>query len=249
MNKLIKFEFRKLYKSKSFYICLAVCLGLVLLGGLTTKVIMANVEGEVDLPSKYTMLQDAISLASVTLIAGIFTALFVCEDDTSGTIKNIYAKGYSRGSVFISKYIASLVAILIFTFGSMLIGYIFGKSTWPNATTSIDNLLLDIVGQVLLIMAYHSIFFAISSKLGKTGSSIAFNIVGPMLVSIVLTMADAFLKLEDFKLSSYWIDSLLTNLGQTTVTKQNIITAIVMGIIYSILFVGIGFSLNKKKEI
>lgn len=249
MGNLIKFEFRKLFKSKSFYICLAICIGLVLLGGLTTKVIIENVEGEVDLPSKYSMLQSAISSASITLIAGIFTALFVCEDETSGTIKNIYAKGYSRGSVFISKYIASLVAVLIFTFGSMLIAYLFGKLTWPDVTTSINNLFLDIVGQVLLIIAYQSIFFAISSKLGKTGSSIAFNIVGPLLVSMVLTMADAFLKLEDFKLSSYWIDSLLTNLGQTTVTNQNITAAIVMGIIYSIVFVGVGFTLNKKKEI
>ena len=68
-------------------------------------------------------------------------------------------------------------------------------------------------------------------------------------MGMVLTMADAFLKLEDFKLSSYWIDSLLTNLGQTTVISQNITTAIVMGIIYSITFVGVGFMLNKKKEI
>ncbi len=249
MGNLIKFEFRKLFKSKSLYICLAVCLGLILLGGLTTKVIIENVEGDIDLPSKYTMLQGAISSASVTLIAGIFTALFVCEDETSGTIKNIYAKGYSRGRVFISKYIASLVAILIFTLGSMLIAYMFGSSTWPNATASVNNLFLDIIGQVILVIAYHSIFFAISSKLGKTGSSIAFNIVGPMLVSMVLTMADAFLKLDNFKLSSYWIDSLLTNLGQTTVTNQNITTAIVMGIIYSVLFVGVGFTLNKKKEI
>ena len=249
MNNLIKFEFRKLFKSKSFYICLAVCLGLVLLGGLTTKVIIENSEGNIDLPSKYSMLQGAISSANIVLISGIFTAIFVCEDETLGTIKNIYAKGYSRGSVFISKYITSLVAILIFTFGSMLIAYLFGLLTWPNATTSIDNLFLDIVGQVLSIVAYQSIFFAISSKFGKIGSSIAFNIVGPMLVGMVLTMADAFLKLEDFKLSSYWIDSLLTNLGQTTVISQNITTAIVMGIIYSITFVGVGFMLNKKKEI
>lgn len=249
MSNLIKFEFRKLFKSKSFYICLAVCVGLVLLGVLTTKVTIENSDGNIDLPSKYLMLQGAISSANITLVAGIFTALFVCEDEASGTIKNIYAKGYSRGSVFISKYITSLVAILIFTFGSMLIAYLFGLSTWPDITTSIDNLFLDIVGQVLLIIAYQSIFFAISSKLGKTGSSIAFNIVGPMFVSMVLTMADAFFKLEDFKLSAYWIDSLLTNLGQTTVTNQNIIIAIVMGVIYSIIFVGIGFMLNKKKEI
>ncbi len=249
MGKLIKFEFRKLFKAKSFFICMAICVCLVLLSGLTTKVIVENSNGEIASPSKYNLLQSAIGSSSITLIAAIFTALFVCEDDSSGTIKNIYARGYSRTNVFISKYIVSLFAILIFTLVSMIAAYFFGQSNYPNETTSIPNLLLVIIGQILLIIAYHSIFFAISSKVGKTGSSIAFNIVGPLFINMALTMIDAFLKLENFKLSSYWIESLLSSLQQTSVTNQNILTCIIMGIIYSFVFICVGLFLNKKKEI
>ena len=102
MNNLIKFEFRKLFKSKSFYICLLICIGLVLLSGLTTKIMVESRE-VIDLPSKYSMLQGAVSFGNITLISAIYTALFVCEDESSNTLKNIYAKGYTRGNVFISK--------------------------------------------------------------------------------------------------------------------------------------------------
>jgi len=248
MEKLMEFEFRKLFKAKSFYICLAVCLGLVLLGGLTTKVILENSEG-VATPTGLSMLKGAIGSSSITMIAGIFTALFVCEDETSGTIKNIYAKGYSRKDVYFSKYIVSLISTLIFTLASMIIAYLFGLATWGGEAPIDSNYILTILGQLILIVAYHSAFFAISSKIGKTGSSIAFNIVGPMLVSMVLTMGDAFLKSEEFSLSSYWIDSLLSSLQQTEVVNSAITTSILLGIIYSVVFVGAGYMLNKKKEI
>ena len=248
MNNLIKFEFRKLFKSKSFYICLLICIGLVLLSGLTIK-IMAESSDVIDLPSKYSMLQGAVSYGNITLISAIYTALFVCEDESSNTLKNIYAKGYTRGNVFVSKLIVSLLSILIFTFTCMIVAYFFGKTTWINSSICIDNLALDILAQVLLLIAYHSLFFIISFTNGKTGLSIALNIVGPILISMVLTMIDAFLKLDNFKISSYWIDSLLSYLGQTTLTNQNILVAIVMGIIYFFVFITIGFILNKKKEI
>lgn len=248
MNNLIKFEFRKLFKSKSFYICLLICIGLVLLSGLTTKIMVESREA-IDLPSKYSMLQGAVSFGNITLISAIYTALFACEDESSNTLKNIYAKGYTRGNVFISKFIVSLLSILIFTFTCMIVAYFFGKTTWSNSFIYIDNLAIDILAQVLLVIAYHSLFFIISFTNGKIGLSIALNIVGPILISMVLTMIDAFLKLDNFKISSYWIDSLLSYLGQTTLTNQNILVAIVMGIIYFFVFITIGFILNKKKEI
>lgn len=248
MKRLINFEFRKLFKAKSFYVCLIVCLGLVLLSGLTTKILLENSNDSIN-PTGLSMLKGAISAASITLIAGIFTALFVCEDETSGTIKNIYAKGYSRRNVYFAKYIVSLVSTLIFTLASMLLAYLFGTSLWEETIRIDGKYLLNIFSQLILIVAYHSIFFAISSKIGKTGSSIAFNIVGPMFVGLLLSMGDAFLKTDSFKLTSYWIDSLLTSLQQTNVTMNTITPAIILGILYSVIFVSVGYLLNKKKEI
>ncbi|MGM9970211.1 MAG: ABC transporter permease [Anaeroplasma sp.] len=249
MKELINFEFRKLFKSKSFFICLAVCLGLVLLGGLTTKVLLENSNGEIATPNALSMLKGVIGSANVVLISGIFTALFVCEDDTSGTIKNIYSRGYSRRDVFLSKYIVSLVSILIFTLSSMILSFLFGSVTWPSELGIQNTYVITIIAQIVMVIAYHAVFFAISSKIGKIGSSIAFNIVGPMFVSMVLGMVDAFLKLEENKISGYWIDSLLSSLQQTSVTNSVITSAIILGIVYSVIFIVIGIRINKKKEV
>ncbi len=249
MRNLINFEFRKLFKSKSFYISLTICILLVLLGGLTIKMIVENLDTTTDLPSKYTMLQGSINSANITLISAIFVTIFVSEDETSGILKNIYAKGYLRESVYIAKYISSLVAVLIFTFSSMFLSYMFGKFIWPESTTCINNLFLDLVAQVLLIIAYQSLFFAISLKARKTATSIAFNIIGPICISMILSIGDGILNLNNFKLSSYSIDSLLASLEQTTVNNQTIITSIIIGIVYSLIFVSVGFILNRKKEV
>lgn len=175
MKKLIKFEFRKLFKSKSFFICLVVCLGLVLLGGLTTKVLLENSEGEIATPTALSMLKGAIGSANVVLISGIFVALFVCEDDTSGTIKNIYARGYSRRDVFISKYLVSLVSILIFTFSSMLLSFLFGLATWSSELKIPNNYFITMLAQIVMMIAYHAVFFTISSKVRSNGSKIIYQ--------------------------------------------------------------------------
>lgn len=249
MKRLVQFEFRKLGKSKHFYICLMVCIGLVLLGGLTSKIILENSDGEMVTPTGLSMLKGALASANVTLIMGIFIALFVCEDETFGTNKTIYAKGYTRIGVFFSKYIVSLSAVLVFSFASMGIAYLFGQSIWPSELIFDKTYALSIIGQVILVIAYHSLFFVLSSKIGKTGSSIAFNIVCPMLISMILTMGDAFLKLENMKISNYWIDSLFSTLQQSEVSMNHFVLSLLFGIVYTSIFIGIGMIVNKKKEI
>ena len=114
MKKLISFEIRKLLKSKYFYIITAISVIFILLSGLTNKAIsdalIAN--GETVQPySSYLFTKGALG-GTYTMFIAIFVALFATEDSASGTLKNIFAKGYTRSQVYFSNM------FLLFSLGS-----------------------------------------------------------------------------------------------------------------------------------
>ncbi len=96
MNNLMKFEFRKLFKQKSFYICTAVMLGMSFIGLLLNKALASNPDFNIVLPTASSALLSAVSSSSFTMVCGIFIALFVCTDYDQQTIKNVYSRGFSR---------------------------------------------------------------------------------------------------------------------------------------------------------
>ena len=70
-----------------------------------------------------------------------------------------------------------------------------------------------------------------------------------MAVSLVLGLGDAFIKSENTKLTSYWVDSLYSNFT-VSVSDQNVLTT---GIVLFAIYIGaaifIGLFINRKKEI
>ena len=90
MNNLLKFEFRKLFNQKSFYICTGVMLALSFIAMLFNKALAENSDLNTVMPTAKSALLSAISSSNFTIICGIFIALFVCTDYDQQTIKNVY---------------------------------------------------------------------------------------------------------------------------------------------------------------
>ncbi|MBO4219856.1 MAG: ABC transporter permease [Clostridia bacterium] len=251
MKKLICFEFRKLFRSKYFYIITAVSVLFVLLSGLTSKAISDAIieNGETVQPySAYLFTKSALG-GTYTLFVAIFVALFATEDSTSGTLKNIYAKGYTRNQVYFSKYLVSLISVLVISAVTVLFAYSYSYSIWGNDLKPTDHVFLIFVGQFLGIAAYHAIFFAISTTFGKVGSAIALNIIGPMAVALVLGLGDAFIKSENTKLTSFWVDSLFSNFTTSDSNQKMLGIGIVFFTVYIAAAILIGSLVNRKKEI
>ena len=61
MNNLMKFEFRKLFKQKSFYICTAVMLGMSLIGLLLNKALASNPDFTIVLPTASSAFRRRVS--------------------------------------------------------------------------------------------------------------------------------------------------------------------------------------------
>ena len=185
----------------------------------------------------------------LTLIIGIFTAIFVTEDFSCGTIKNIYARGYSRNVVYLSKYIVSTISALIFLGTSLLTCVLISSALFngPAAynTTHLNSILL----QMLLIIAYNSLFFVISIIIGKLGSSIAFIIVGPSMISLMLTLVDSFLNMNNIKLNDFWLENCLSSIQTANCSNSTVIGAFTVSIIVIVISLIVGIKLHNNKEL
>lgn len=251
MKNLLKLEFRKLRKQKSFYICTIVMVVLLFLSAMTSK---ALCDASSEFAAQYngsgiTAMIGAISNCSFLLIAGIFVALFVCDDYEQQIIKNIYSRGYSRSQVYGSKFISSFVATTIMFVIVVLSAFLFGTIYFGLGESEGTNIFSILAVQYLNCMANISLYFAISCVLRKTGSSVAGVFVAPLLVNMVLGLADSFLKLEKVTLASIWVSSFINDLSVLTIEHNRFMIALLMSFIYIPLFVAAGLYFHKKMEL
>lgn len=250
MGKLLNFEFRKLFRQKSFYICCALLLIFVFLSAAITKLIAENTEDVYyGLPSASDTLYSALSGANATLIIGIFTTLFVCADYSDGTIKNIYAKGYTRTSVYFSKLtavLASAAAFCIVTWcGGLLAGILLSES--PVGLNI--ELFAALGAQLFIVCGYTGLFFALAMLIKKTGGSVAACIVGPMLFSMLFTTINTVIDSSAFNLADYWLDGLFVNLSQSGASGETILAALLLSVAYAVVFTAIGVLFNKRQAV
>ena len=250
MSRLLTWEFRKLTRQKSLYICTAIMIALLFLSAITSKALSnANIEIAVQYSSGITAAVQAISNGSFLLIAGIFTALFVCDDYEQQTIKTMYSKGYSRLNVYFLKYIAVLLSITLMFVLVIFSAFLFGSLYFGVGETGIYTALETIAVQYILCVANISFYFAISSVLRKNGSSIAAVIVAQMLVNMILGLADSFLKSDKIVLTKMWLSSFANDLSVLTVDHNRLMVCLIASLAYIPLFVMIGALFQKKIEI
>ena len=247
MNNLLKFEFRKLFKQKSFYICTAVMLALSVVGLMLNRALAENAELNMTMPTAKSALLSAVSSSNFTMICGIFIALFVCTDYDQQTIKNVYSRGFSRNNVYFAKFIVCVLSTVAMFAVTLIFTYVAGGVMF-DGTAETGNYAGLIAGQLLYCLAYSSFVFAVSLIVKKVGISIALAILGPSLIGTVVNLADAFLKIENFKIGSYWLDGFIGDLTSLTTDSTRLTVCIVLSLVYAAVFVVTGYLINRKQE-
>ena len=258
MNNLLKLEFRRLFRAKSFYICLAITFPMIVLAAFTFKFLLLmdvpaeEVEAMKDmLGSEFnslSVLKSVISYASLPTILAIFVTIFVTDEYANDIIKNVYSKGYSRERIFFSKYLSSLAATLLFFLADAIAAMIVGKVLFGAFGTMGKNYIPALLASLFLLFAYHSLFFLIGISIRKSGGAIALSIIGPKIITLVLGLIDAIKDSEENTFSSYWLEGRLSVLSATDVTGKDILIAFLIGgIVIAACIVG-GYFLNKARE-
>ena len=246
MKNLLKFEFHKLLRQKSLYICTAVILALLLVGVVITKAVAGNPDFAA--PNAVEVMLGAVSSSNFAMVCGIFIALFVCADFDQTTIKNVYSHGYSRGAVYFSKLIAALSAAAVMFALTVAAGFVAGNVTF-GGNASAGGAVVPLAGQFLYVCAYAAFVFAVSISARKVGVSVALAILGPALVSTALSLVDALLKFDGFKLADYWLDGFSADLSSVLTQGARLAVCIALCAVYAAAFAAAGYVLNKKREI
>ena len=253
---IFKFEFRKLFRNKAFYICLGITLFLLVINAATAKAmaeIMKEAMEEIGQPyeSAYSGLSLVKSVFSnnTSIIEGVLVTIIVCEDFVGDIVKNIYSKGYSRTQVYFAKLISSLAAFTAVVVAGMIISFMTGVVLFGTIGTVDKSYFPSIICIFLLSWAYFAIYFAIAMLFKKIAPSIILCVIGPTAVTLLLAMADAFLNKSDFNISDYWISSQMSYQSLSVVENKTIFTSIILSLSLIALFITLSFVLNEKRDI
>ncbi len=283
MGKMIRFEFDKLFRQRSFYICIIVAVVMIILSAASLKLIekltedmtndsptvYENVEEtgepdedgitvEYDVSNDYTinytgwnLTGKAVTMSSFSIIICVFISIFVCSEFEEGTIKNIISRGYGRYKIYISKYISSMVGVCVIFAAVHISMFIVASILWKPG--NMDRNLEMILYYLAAYLAYATIYFFLAMVFAKFGLSITIGIVGPTFVNITVSVLNMLLKLDNPKISDFWIDGFMSdiaNIGYFESPDSTRLTVILIGsIIYLVVFFLMGMLVNRKREV
>lgn len=253
MRNLLAFELFKMRKRKSMYICTGVMLGIFLLNLFTGYAMMRMVSEDMavimGMPTTMnsSMLM-AANFSSFMQVAGIFIAIYVCEDYGQKTIKNVYSRGFSRAGVYFSK----LIMCMLYTVASyvivVLFALVFGGAIFGFKADG-EHIPVLLLGQLMVCIASVSFAFAISFMVRKLGAAIPIVIFVPLAITLILGLADVVINSETIFLSDYWLDGILGTLSTSFATAKQMWVGCIVPVVYSALFITAGFLVHRKAEV
>lgn len=277
MFNILSGEFYKLRKSKSFYFCIlaaaafTVLLYLSLLmvdkinqgevqngtGGITVSMGVEEQEAGVEESMMVQIgiigvLQQMFSGHFVGIFVAIFVSIFAVSEYGNGAIKNIVGKGYSRETVFLSKFLSSVTASIIMNVViavlTILIGLPFMGKTGIQATVWSD-IVIYLAIQLVLGIAMTGIIVVISEFTRSLGAGIAVSL-GVMMLSTTLTAGlDLLCHNFNFKPSEYWILDVMSSCPTMEFGQDYIIRAIVVSVVWFFLAAIVGTLHFKKADV
>lgn len=280
MLNLIRSDFYKLKKAKYFWICMgitiALAIGTIFLLDFTYKMqgeLMAaqmeqqqsgldeagmnlSIEGFPASQEDLTASSQLLSFfgGNITLLLAVLISLFVGSEFNNGTIKNIATKNYSRGKIYLSKLITSILVSILFTLIFVFVSTITATFLWGfgDVTSGYWANTLAAAGiELLLISAFASIFVMFSIIIRQNGGSLAANICFLEFTSLVIMIGEMLLKKitgKSILLSGYLLDTNMLAIYSDP-GKSTMIRGAVVGILFLAAAWGIGMWNFSKRDI
>lgn len=239
LKSMLKVDFRRMFKSKLFYILIACALVIPIL----ITVMMTMMDGSVSVDPQTgveTVMEgpentwqsigtlpiddgatmggmDVMSMCNINMMfmgVAVFICLFISEDFRSGYAKNLFTVRAKKGDYVISKTLAGFVcgAIMLIAYfiGAMLGGAISGLS-FDLGTLTTSNIVMCMLSKILLMLVFVAIFVLVSvAAKQKAWLALCGSLGAGMLLFMMVSM--------------------ITPLGST---PMNVILCFVGGILFS----------------
>jgi ABC-type transport system involved in multi-copper enzyme maturation permease subunit len=153
--------------------------------------------------------------------------------------------------MYLSKLAVCGIATLAMLFVYLLSTCATGTILWgfdPHGIATISNALALILGESLLMLAFTSVFVAISMFFRGNGTSIAINISLLILIPYLFALLD-FVFGGIITLSDYWINESVGALATLAPVSGAVLQGVVVALCYLVGGTLVGSILFKRKDI
>lgn len=259
MSNLLRSDFYRLFRSKSFYVCTVVAMGLIALNIFLLDW-ASRVAGEGVNLDVSTLYKDGISYGltafsngNVQMILGIIIAIFVTAEFSHGTMKNVVSKGFPKLQIYLTKLISMTVAsyiIIIATFVVGTISAIIVTGTLGDLNGEYISKIVKTIGiELLLNTALTALILLVSMVVRNLGAAIAINIIGimsfgPLIFSILEYVVKGKIKFTEY--------SLLNNIAfyaNNTAKGSDYLRSLIVGLIFLAVSTVLGIYAFKKSDV
>ena len=214
IKSMLKVDFRRMFKSKLFYILIACALVIPIL----MTVMMSLMDGSVSVnpqTGEETIMQgpenawqnigtlpgeplggdEIFMMCNINMAfmgVAVFVCLFISDDFRSGYAKNLFTVRAKRGEYVVSKTVSGFLCgtfmLIAYFIGSMVGGAISGLS-FDLAGLNAGNIVMCILAKVFLMLVFVSIFTLISvAAKQKAWLAICGSLGGGMLLFMMVSM-------------------------------------------------------------
>ena len=212
---MLKVDFRRMLKSKTFYIIIAAALVLPII----MTVMMSIMDGSVSVnpqTGEETVIRgpenawqnigtlpggenmggtEIFAMCNVNMAfmgVAVFVCLFISDDFRSGYAKNLFSVRAKRGEYVISKtltgFVCGALMLAAYFIGSMLGGIISGLS-FSLMGLNAGNIIMCLLAKIFLMLVFVSIFVLVSiAAKQKVWLSICGSLGGGMLLFMMVPM-------------------------------------------------------------
>ena len=214
IKSMLKVDFRRMFKSKLFYILIACALVIPIL----MTVMMSMMDGSVSvnpqtgietimegpenawqnigtLPGEPLGGDEIFMMCNINMAfmgVAVFVCLFISDDFRSGYAKNLFTVRAKRGEYVVSKTVSGFICgafmLIAYFIGSMLGGAISGLSFDLHGLNA-GNIAMCMLAKIFLMLVFVSIFTLISvAAKQKAWLAICGSLGGGMLLFMMVSM-------------------------------------------------------------
>ena len=268
MFNLLKADFYKLKRSKAFWILNAVAIAMDVISVIAVKISAGRLASDPNVPDATQAQLSAMGksasgvwmmvtqLPMISLLVGIFAAIFITSEFTHGTMKNILSKGSQRGKVYSSKFITCGFVSIIMLLVNWVVLAVLGSIVWgfdPQGAASASKLAVYCLIMLLLVLSYTAIFTFIAMSIRSNGGTVAINVIISVMMSTLLNLINTIVG-HNVDLTKYWIDGPINSLSSSNAallsyTSDFIWRAVIVALAWGAAAIAGGMILFNKRDV
>lgn len=248
--KYIKYEIRKILNNSWVYIGMAIMIAMQIVSNITIRYAAAHPEVVKEnttqklIVTGFNGLQNALNLSGFSVVMAVVISAYICSDFRCGLLKSELVSGVKRETIFVAKYIATIIISDIVAFLIMLGGFVIGSMFWGIGDANICHVITNAITQICIMNGYASIFYSVAVVIKKTMPTVVINLFFPSIVGMLLSFLENFFHIHLYRI---WLDILFSDL--VNVTTESISYGWYIAVAFTYCFVLVTISLISVKSV